>query len=370
MALPSTMSGVQLLGHGGFDQLRYSTDIPVPRPGPGQVLIEVRGTSVNNTDVNTRVGWYSKAVSGATNDSASDGDNSRTADDASWSGTPLAFPRIQGADCYGEIVAIGADVPRSRIGERVLVKPVMQNPLDQRPYHCWSFGSECDGGFAQYAVAPAEEAFAVRKTTLSDEELGAIPTSYGTAEGMLLRAAVGPGDRILITGASGGVGSAAVQLAKIRGAEVIALVGSPDKATQVKELGADRVILRDQDLLATLGRDSLTCIADLVAGPTWPVFLDLLSPGGRYVVAGAIAGPIVDLDVRSLYLKDLSLLGSTCQPAAVFENLVRYIEEDKIRPIVSQTFDLKDIRAAQELFISKAVTGKIALRIPPRNDVN
>jgi NADPH:quinone reductase-like Zn-dependent oxidoreductase len=355
--IPEAMPAVLLLGHGGLDRLQFRTDVHVPRPGAGEVLIRCRATSVNNTDINTRTAWYSKSVTGATN---AGGTTAReSASDGGWSGEPIRFPRIQGADCYGEIVDVGHGVKPDRVGERVLVRTMLRAPVDFRPYECWTFGSECDGGFAQFAVAPDVDVYRV-DSDLTDAELGAIPCAYSTAEGMLVRSAVGPNDRILITGASGGVGSAAVQLAKLRGAEVIA-VASAGKAEAVRELGADRVIHRGDDLSQILGGESLSVIVDLVAGDDWRTFLTLLRRGGRYVTAGAIAGPIVEMDVRSLYLKDLTLHGCAFQDDIVFENIIRYLSERRLKPAIAKTFPLEQIVAAQQQFLDKQLVGKIVL---------
>ena len=180
---------------------------------------------------------------------------------------------------------------------------------------------------------------------------------------MLHRAHVSA-ERVLVTGASGGVGSAAVQLAKRRGAEVIA-VASASKADDVRTLGADKVIDRNDDVLEAVGRDAIDVVVDLVAGDAWPALLDVLKKGGRYATAGAIAGPLVQLDVRTLYLKDLSLIGCTFQDDVVFENLVGYIERGEIRPVVAKTFPLSQIGLAQEEFLAKSFTGKLVL-IPPQ----
>lgn len=168
---------------------------------------------------------------------------------------------------------------------------------------------------------------------------------------------------MLITGASGGVGSAAVQLAKRRKAQVIAVAGAA-KIDQVQTLGADQVIPRGASLEAELGSERIDVIIDLVAGPQWPQLLQVLRRGGRYAVSGAIAGPIVELDVRTLYLKDLKLIGCTVLEPGVFRNLVGYIERGEIRPVVSATYPLDQIVAAQEAFLSKKFTGKIVLEIP------
>ena len=211
--LPEKMRGVRLVGHGGLDMLDIRTDIPLPMPQSREVLVRVSAAGVNNTDINTRIAWYSK------HDGASE--------DASWAGQPLQFPRIQGADVCGRIVATGDDVDTDRIGERVLVEPCIREAQGRDLERPWYLGSECDGGFAEYTVVASRHAHAV-DSALSDAELASFPCSYSTAENLLTRAGVIRGDRVLITGASGGVGSGAVQLAKARGATVVA-VTSPEK---------------------------------------------------------------------------------------------------------------------------------------------
>ena len=169
MTLPETMHGVRLVGHGGIDKLVYREDLPTPKPGIGEVLIRVAAAGVNNTDINTRIGWYSKSVSEDTDSGGATGFDTVNDDDASWSGVPLTFPRIQGADVCGRIIAVGADISPTRIGERVLVQ-TMQPLTAAAPFSCISFGSECDGGFAQYTVAKSEFTFAVN-CNWSDAEL-------------------------------------------------------------------------------------------------------------------------------------------------------------------------------------------------------
>lgn len=360
--LPATMCGVVLTGHGGFEKLEYRTDLPVPQPGWGEVLIRVAAAAINNTDINTRIGWYSKAVREGTSQGGGTGFSSSEDDDASWTGEALHFPRIQGADCCGHIVATGEGVDPARIGERVIVRNLLRSYVGYRPWECWTFGSECDGGFAQYAKAPDRETFRV-DCDWSDVELATVPCAYSTAENMLHRAGVKAGETVLITGASGGVGSAAVQLAKRRGATVIAVAGE-GKADQVRALGADRVVPRGQSLLETVGKETVEVVIDLAAGPAFPELLDLLKRGGRYAVSGAIAGPIVELDVRSLYLKDLTFLGCTFQEDIVFENLVSYVERGEIRPNIGKTYPLADIVEAQKDFLSKQIGGKLVLIVP------
>ena len=275
----------------------------------------------------------------------------------------MNFPLIQGGDCCGHIVAVGRNVRPSRIGERVIVRNVLKSPVDYRPWECVVFGSETDGAFAQYAVAPSSETDKV-VCDWSDEELACIPIAYTTAECMLDRADVGK-ERVLITGASGGVGSAAVQLAKRRGATVIA-ISAKEKFDAILNIGADKVLDRDTDLVEELGKDSVDVVVDLVAGPNWPKIPEILVRGGRYVIAGAIGGPVVKFDVRNLYLKDQSFFGTTYRKDSISENVIKYIEQGEIRPLISKTYPLENIVQAQRDFISKKFPGKLVL-IPPKN---
>ena len=361
--IPNTMTAVLLTGHGGLDKLDYRSDVSTPSPKANEVLIKVSAAGINNTDINTRIAWYSKSVTTATDEGATKGFDDADNNDSSWSGAAIHFPRIQGADVCGVIVAVGDDVDDSRVGERVLVRSIMQTYTEFRPYECWTFGSEMDGGFAQYAVAPSAESYAVN-SDWSDAELASIPCAYSTAENMLHRANVKTGETVLITGASGGVGSAAVQLVKRRGTRVVA-VTSESKADEVKALGADELVFRGESIVKKIGTDQLDVVIDLVAGDDWPQFIEALKRGGRYATAGAIAGPIVELDVRTLYLKDLSFFGCTFQDKIVFQNLIKYIEANEIRPLVSKTYPLSEIAEAQTDFLKKAHTGKLVL-IPPQ----
>ena len=294
MALPETMSGVALIGIGGPEMLEWRDDLPVSTPSENDVIVRVKAAGVNNTDINTRDGWYSKSDS--------------SPDDAAWTGSPLTFPRIQGADVCGKIVAVGTAVDPARIGERILIEPCLREVNGKTLETPWYFGSECDGGFAQYTRIANQYAHAI-DCELTDTELAPFPCSYSAAENMLTRANLREGETVLVTGASGGVGSATVQLAQARGAKVIAIT-SASKAKALLELGVMKTIDRADDLVSAIGANSVDVVINLVAGPQWPALLDVLRPLGRHAVAGAIAGPIVELDVRTLYLKDLSFLAA------------------------------------------------------------
>ena len=240
----------------------------------------------------------------------------------------------------------------------MLVEPVFRGAST---FDILYFGSEVDGGFADYACVPSIHAHRVH-SALSDIELASFPCAYGTAENILTRIDLRAGERVLITGASGGVGSAAVQLAKRRGAEVIAMAADA-KAEMVKSLGASRVVPRDANLEALFGPEYFDAAVDIVGGPQFGAILNVLKRGGRYGVSGAISGPIVDLDLRTLYLKDLRLIGCTVLEPDVFPNLVSYIERGEIRPVVAATYDLSEIVKAQEAFLTKQHVGKIVLSL-------
>jgi len=362
MNIPDTMQAVVLTGHGGMEKLVLENTWPVPVPGEHQVLIRVGACGLNNTDVNTRSGWYSKAVTEATTGSAYDKVDS---DDPSWGGAPITFPRIQGADVCGEIVSVGKEVGDSLVGKRVITDNWLRdwsNPMDYAS--TGYFGSECDGGYAEYTVIDHRNV-GVIDNTMSDAELATFSCAYTTAEGMLSRANVGSADTVLIPGASGGVGSALVQLAKHRGATVVALA-SENKHADMQTLGADALLPRTPDdlksaLKKAIGKTSVSVVADIVGGPAFGSLIDTLERGGRYTCSGAIAGPLVELDLRTFYLRDLTFTGSTVVPPNIFADLVGYIERSEIKPLLAATYPLAKLHDAQQAFIDKQHAGNIVV---------
>lgn len=360
-----TMMAVVTTGTGGHERLRWQ-EVARPVPGPGEVLVRVLAAGVNNTDINTRLGWYAPEVTAGTAGMAETLAGAGVAAGVAaggWDGaTP--FPLIQGADCCGRVVAVGAGVAEALRGERVLLRPCMDDPVSGAPGGLW-LGSNIDGAFAQFVKVPAGEVFALR-SDWSDAELASLPCAYGTAENLLERAGVGAGMRVLVPGASGGVGSAVVQLARRRGAEVIAIT-TADKRGMLAGLGAARVLTRDENPATVLGPKSVDAVVDIVGGPGFGGMLGLLRRGGCYVTSGAIAGPVVELDLRQLYLNDLRLIGCTAWAPEVFANLIGHVERGEIRPLVAATFPLEEIVAAQRLFEEKRHLGKIVL-IPPTAD--
>lgn len=336
------------MGHGGPEVLEWREDIPVPVPGPGQVLVRVAAAGVNNTDINTRVGWYSSDVTGATD--AVDQD----VEAGGWGGA-LAFPRIQGGDLCGIVKAVGTSTG-FKPGQRVTCPINLPRPRPGNPTGFIALGSEIDGAFAQYCLLAADDLYDVSDSPLSDAEIAAIPCAFGTAENLLTRSGVSAGHKVLITGASGGVGLAAVQLAALRGASVWG-VTSAAKADVVKSQGATETFDRG----ALLPQDMFDVVIDVVGGPAWPGLILALKPGGNYAVSGAIAGPIVQADLRDIYLRDITIHGCTHQAFEVFGRLVELMNSGRIRPLISKTYALREIGQAQEDFQSKTLPGKLVL---------
>lgn len=335
------MKAVVTTGNGGFDKLHYR-EIPMPELCAGEVLIKVLAAGVNNTEINTRLGWYSGG---------------------GWH-IPTPFPFVQGTDCCGIVTQTADSVHAHVLGKRVLVRPCMRPDGFTSMLNIW-MGSDFDGAFAQYVKVPASEVFPI-ESAWSDAELGSIPCSYGSAENMVQRSGVSYGDHVLVAGASGGVGSAVVQLAKVRGATVTAIVGK-SKMEEVLRIGADVVIDRDSDLISELEEECIDVVIDNVGGPHFEAELKALKRGGRYASSGAIGGPLVNLDLRTMYLKDLTLIGCTAWDEPVFPQLIAYIESNRIRPLVAKTFQLEDIVQAQKEFMEKKHVGKFVL-IPSHDE--
>jgi len=348
---PKLMSGVYLTHHGGPEALEWRDDIPVPAPNARQVLVRVLAAGVNNTDINTRIGWYSSDISGATEDVGENTD----IEAGGWSGA-IMFPRIQGGDICGTVVAIGDDVTSVKLGARVTSQINIPRPTHDNPFAYVALGSELDGAFAEYCLLQDDEIFDVSDSPLSNEEIAAIPCGFGTAYNLLSRSGVCVGQQVLITGASGVVGLAAVQLAVLLGAHVTG-IAADEKAAAVREAGAVEVLPRS----ATLPMQKFDTVIDVVAGEVWPVLIRALKPGGHYAVSGAIAGPIVEADLREIYLTDITIHGCSFMSREVFSGLVDLMIEGRVKPSIAKTYPLRDIVQAQEDFQSKKIAGKLII---------
>lgn len=365
-SLPRKMNAMLLTGHGGPDKLEYHSDVPVPTPGKGEVLIEVSACGMNNTDIKVREGSY-----GAEEDAGAVSSwRARAGQDST-----LKFPRIQGADTVGYIVAVGEGVPETRLGQRIVVdfciynRPEGDNSLADIDY----YGHGRDGGFAEYMVLDAGNAYAI-DSDLSDAELATFSCAYQTGEHMLERAGLKPGERVLVTGAAGGVGSGILQLCRARGAIPYA-VTSRGKEKSLIDLGAEAAIAR-QDYQTENGIDeekfiqavhdatkgaAIDVVADLVGGSMFNGLLRVLRPEGRYTTAGTIGGAVVQLDTRTLYLKHLQLHGSSQGTRDDFRRVMGYVEAGKIKPILSKTYKLSELGQAQQDFVQKKYVGKLVV---------
>jgi len=342
------MRAAVIARHGGPEVIEIR-EVPVPRPLSSEVLVRVHAAACNNTDVWTREGSY--------------GESGGSGQKAGWLG-PLDFPLIQGGDVVGTVVASGDEPTAGLIGARVLVDPAKYGDSGADALPVDVLGSERDGGFAEYVVVPADRAHRVDDSPLSDVELSALPIAYGTALGMLERGAVAEGHTVLVTGASGGVGLAAVQLAHARGARVVA-VCSGDKGAAVRGAGADAIVDRHAGHVVADARraapEGYDAVIDVAAGPAVGPGLALLRPGGRWVVAGALGGWSVDLDVRRLYLANLALVGSTMHTPRIFDLLVDLARRGVVRPVIAATFDLDQLREAQRQLVERLHVGKIVV---------
>lgn len=340
-SVPPTMQAAVTRAHGGPEVVEVRSDWPVPKPGPGEALVRVAAAAVNNTDVWTRRGAY-----GTANDPDAI---------AGWLGIPLEFPRIQGGDITGVVAAIGPDVDQGLVGRRVLVDPIVTY---RQGLPAAVVGSETDGGFAEYHVSAAARLHDVTDSPLSDAQLACLPIAYGTAMGMIERANCLASERVLVTGASGGVGSAAVQLLVARGCHVLAFT-SAAKVAVVSAFGPAEIVVRDQDELGQIAE--VDAVVDVVGGDDFGAIVDRLRDGGRLVACGAIAGPVVAFDIRRLYLRNRFIIGSTMHTEAHFAELARLARAGAVEPLVAEVYPLGDIAIAQARFEQKDFVGKLVL---------
>lgn len=343
------MTAAVLTRHGGADALEVRDDWPVPTPAAGEVLVRVTVAAVNNTDIWTREGAYGlpghpDALAG-------------------WRGL-LQLPRVQGGDIVGVVDTVGPGVPQELVGRRVLVDPAIYRDDSPHAPPVGLLGSEADGGFATYVVVPADHAHDVTASPLTDEQLACLPVAYGTAMGMLERANLKAGETVLVTGASGGVGLALVQLAATRGAAIIA-VTSATKADAVADAGANRVVSRDvgdlTEQIRSLVPTGLDAVADIAGGPGLATLLPLLRDDGRWVIAGAVAGPVVSFDLRRLYLHNIALVGSSMHTREHFAKLVETARAGSISPRIAGRHSLTAIHDAQQQFSQGQHIGKIII---------
>jgi NADPH:quinone reductase-like Zn-dependent oxidoreductase len=346
--VPEVMTAVVLTRHGGPEALEVSTDFPTPAIADDEVLVAVSAAGMNNTDVWSRDGSYGTAY----DPTAVSG----------WRGVPLSHPRIQGGDIAGTIVGVGRDVEESRLGQRVLVDCALYDRPGPDANAIGLLGSERDGGFAQFVAVEAQRAHDMTASPLSDQELAALPIAYGTAAGMLARAGLARGERILITGASGGVGLALVQLAAAQDCFVIA-VTTEAKREQLLAAGASQVLLRESVPSQVLDTP-VVVVGVVVGGNGFPDLINTLAEGGRLVTAGAIAGPRIEIDIRRLYLHSRRIIGSAMWTPGHFHQLANQARQGTFTPVIAETFPLAAMATAQREFQRKEFVGKFVLTVP------
>ncbi|MCE7080208.1 zinc-binding dehydrogenase [Streptomyces sp. ST2-7A] len=347
MEVPGTIRAVRITEHGGPERLEL-VEVAVPVPREGEVLVRVGAVALNNTDLWTREGSYGRpgapdALSG-------------------WRG-PIDFPRIQGADVVGRVVAVGVDAEESLLGRRMLVDPAIHDSGGPGANPVGLMGSERDGGYAEYVTVPMERVHDVTESPLTDEQLAALPIAYGTALGMIERGGAEEGGTVVVSGASGGVGLALVQLARERGARVLA-ISSGSKIDSVREAGAHHVVDRAQGIveqIRTVAPEGIDIVLDVIAGDFSGEGLPLLREGGRWVVAGALGGYDVNFDVRRLYLHNNRIIGSAMHAPRHFDLLVDLARRAGIQPVVAATFPLEQAARTQEELARREHVGKIVM---------
>ncbi len=330
MAIPATMRAVIIPVHGGADVLQY-IEVPTPRPDPGHVVVQVRAVGLNHLDIFVRRGMPGKHI-------------------------PL--PHISGADIAGVVVAVGAGVDERVVGSRVLVDPAVGHG---------ALGEDLPGGLAEYAVVPALNLIPL-PPHVTFEEAACLPIAYGTAWRMLItRACLRAGETVFILGASGGVGTGAVQIAKLAGARVIAGTGSPNKAQRLHEIGADEVVQTadggfDQKVWTLTEKRGVDVVVNYTGGDTWIPSLRALRKGGRLVTVGATAGYESMVDVRYVWVRELNLLGSDGWTPEDLRALCRVTWEGRIHPIIDRVLPLSQAAAGEEALERREVFGKVILR--------
>ncbi|MFE9856414.1 zinc-binding dehydrogenase [Streptomyces sp. NPDC005780] len=347
MSVSDSMRAVRITRHGGPEVLEPAT-VAVPALQAGEVLVRVGAVALNNTDLWTREGAYGRP------------DDPRAL--SGWRG-PIDFPRIQGADVAGRVVAVGAGVQGGLVGRRVVVDPAIYDTEGPDANPVGLMGSERDGGYAEYVTAPAKRVHDVTESPLTDDQLATLPTAYGTALGMIERGRLRQGETALVSGASGGVGLALVQIARARGARVIAVSSGP-KIDAVREAGAHEVVDRAGDIaeqIRAVAPEGIDVALDVVAGELVGEGLPLLREGGRWVIAGALGGYGVTLDVRRLYLHNAQVIGSAMHTPRHFDLLMDLARRAEVQPVIAATFPLDQAAQAQEELSRRGHVGKVVM---------
>jgi NADPH:quinone reductase-like Zn-dependent oxidoreductase len=351
--IPNTMKAMVLTGHGDIDKLVYK-DVPTPAPAPGEVLVRVTATAKNNTDRKAREGLYPTKKGETTS--------------FQMGGKPtLIFPRIQGADIAGRVVAVGSGVNPGRIDERGLLDFNLyadsRRDINLTPDY---YGHGADGGYAEFVAVPSDQFHAVSNETISDAQLAAMGMcSYQTALHMLTSADIKAGERVLVTGASGGVGTALIQLCRIMGAIPYAL-STADKANALTELGAEAVLDRTgmdsfvERVKAQTGGKPLDAVMDLVGGEMTDYFINAMifdmsarKTYPRLSIAGASGGNISEVLWTRIYLYQVRITGVSHGTREEAEQLVEWIRNEQLTPVLHGAFRLSELHQAERYFMNR-----------------
>lgn len=340
------MQAARIHAHGGPEVLTID-DVPRPEPGPGEVLVRILGASVNHLDLWVRRGMLGFAV---------------------------PFPRVLGCDGTGEVAALGVGVSGVAVGQRVVIEPGTTSGTspedlvgdDHLAPDYGIRGEHCDGLDREYVAVEARYLLPL-PDGVDPVQAAAVPLVFVTAWGALVRRAeVRPGETVLILGGASGVGSAGIQIAKDRGARVIATAGSEPKRRLARELGADEVVDHGR---ADWGKEvkrltdgrGVDVVFEHVGPATWKTSMACLARGGRLVTCGGTTGPTVEVSLPHLFMKNLSVLGSTMGPKAAFPEIFSKVADGTYRPVVDRVLPLSEVRQAHELLENREVVGKIVL---------
>jgi alcohol dehydrogenase len=337
-SMPKTMRALVLRRHGSRDDLDLVEDYPAPQAVDGHVVIRVRASSFNYHDVFTVKGMP---------------------------GIKVPLPVIIGLDMAGEIVALGGGVAGWKPGDRVLVNPVNKKK--------GLMGEMLDGGMAQYCLVAADQLVAM-PADVSFEQAASLPVAYGTAHRMLItHQTVNPGERVLVLGASGGVGTGCVILAKLLGAHVIACTGGAEKERRLRELGADEIInYREVDFskwaIEKYGKPQrrsyeggVDVVINFTGGDTWVPSLRCLKRGGKLLVCGATAGHDPKEDLRYVWSFELKIIGSNSFYDGDLKGLMGLIAERKIAPVIDKVLPLDEAKEGLRLIQDREVIGKVVV---------
>ena len=335
--------------HGGPEILRY-TDVPEPSIGGNEVLVRVRACALNHLDL-----WIRRGLPGIS----------------------LPLPHILGSDIAGEIASVGNNVSGIKTGEKVVLSPGIPcgrceqcaAGKDSQCREYTLFGYMVPGGYAEYVKAPAVNVVPM-PSNLSYDEAAAIPLVFVTAWHMLItRANLKPAEEVLVLGAGSGVGSAAIQIAKVAGARVIATAGSDEKLAKARELGADETIMHSKYDIATevrrlTNRRGVDVVFEHVGQATWEKSIRSLAVGGRLVTCGATTGFEGKIDIRYLFSRQISLLGSYMGTKAELLSVMELVRRKKVEPVLDKIFALEEAAEAHRRLEKREQFGKIVLRIP------